>query len=132
MRMEGPARPPSMSAHDTFPHPPAPKHSSLPLSYRKVRMRGPAALLLLLCIASGVALGDCVTACPEEDGDAGCPPSCTHCVCCSHAQAPGLLMDCGSAPERSVERQEPTADGEPSSGTSPDILHVPRVPGLSA
>ena len=95
-------------------------------------MRTVAGLLLLLTIASGAAVGDCVTACPEDDRDGSCPPSCTHCVCCSHAQAPGMLVDCGGAPLLGFDRQEPPRAGTPSRGISPDILHVPRVPGLSA
>ncbi|HET9299542.1 MAG TPA: hypothetical protein VFO11_06325 [Candidatus Polarisedimenticolaceae bacterium] len=93
-------------------------------------MRTVAALLLLLSILSGALVGDAVTVCLDEDGD-DCPPSCTHCICCSHAPAPGLLADAGPAPMLGSERQEPDVTGEPSPGSSPDILHVPR-PHLSA
>ena len=94
-------------------------------------MRTVAALLLLLSILSGALVGDAVTVCLDEDGD-DCAPSCTHCICCSHAPAPALLADGGGAPAFASQRQEVAVAGEPSPGTSPDILHVPRLPGLSA
>ena len=87
-------------------------------------MRTLAALLLLLSSLSGALAGDQVTVCTDDDGD--CPPSCTHCVCCSHAPAPALLADGGLSPALGSERQESAGTGQPSPGTSPDILHVPR------
>lgn len=93
-------------------------------------MRTVAALLLLLGVLFGVLAGDALTVC--LDGDDHCPPTCTHCVCCSHASAPGLLADGGPAFVLASERQEPDVAGEPSSGTSPDILHVPRLHAFSA
>ncbi|HEX5042480.1 MAG TPA: hypothetical protein VFV75_06215 [Candidatus Polarisedimenticolaceae bacterium] len=94
-------------------------------------MRIVAALLLLLCLVSGALAGEAVTVCTDGDGD-HCPPSCTHCVCCSHAPAPGLLAGGGLAPVLRSERQEPAVAAEPSPGISPEILHVPRACGLSA
>ena len=93
-------------------------------------MRTVAALLLLLSVLSGALVGDALTVCLDDGDD--CAPSCTHCLCCSHAPAPGLLADGGPAPVLGSERQEPGVAGRPSSGISPDILHVPRLPGLSA
>jgi hypothetical protein len=93
-------------------------------------MRILAALLLLLSALSGALAGDRITACLDDDGD-HCPPSCTHCLCCSHASVPGLLADSGTAPMLVFAPQEPAACGTPSPGTSPDILHVPKRP-LSA
>lgn len=94
-------------------------------------MRTVAALFLLLSLLAGALVGDALTVCPDGDGH-DCAPSCTHCICCSHAPAPALLADGGPAPVLGSERQEPDVAGEPSSGTSPDILHVPRLPGFSA
>ena len=88
-------------------------------------MRTVAALLLLLSVLSGALAGDRITVCTDDDGD-HCPPSCTHCVCCSHTPAPALLADGGLAPVLGSERQESAGTGQPSRGTSPDILHVPR------
>src|SRR5262245_60294935 len=89
-------------------------------------------LLLLVCVAFGAAPGDCVTGCSEDDPGGSCPPSCTHCVCCSHAPATGLLVNSGVVPVLGYERRDPVGSGEPSPGSSADIFHVPRVRGLSA
>jgi len=93
-------------------------------------MRTIAASLLLLSVLAGALAGDCLTICLEEDAH-GCPPSCTHCVCCSHAQAPGVLLEARGIPSTGYGTLEAPRPGTPSSGVSPDILHVPRPP-LSA
>ena len=94
--------------------------------YRGARVKASAALLLSLLVASGAMAWGCVTACPDEL-DGPCPPSCTRCLCTSHHHFPGVLSDAGSAPTIVLGRQEPVRGGEPSPGTSPDILHVPRA-----
>src|SRR5262245_3788534 len=110
----------------------SPRQAGLRYRCRPMRPLTAALLLLLLCLASGAGPGDCVTGCSEDDVGGSCPPSCTHCICCSHAPAPALLLDSGVTPVLGYERRDAIGSGEPSPGSSADIFHVPRLRGLSA
>jgi hypothetical protein len=95
-------------------------------------LRRSLALALLVLLAAQLLGGfvlasECVEPCPDDAEEESCPPVCTLCVGCAHAQTAIVLPPEGATPPNAAEPHfTPRPLARKSLRTS-DVFHVPLL-----
>ena len=98
---------------------------------RPMLRRGLSVTLLVIVavqLLGSVAFASvCLEPCPDDTGDASCPPICAVCTSCTHAQQ-AIVQNAGSgAPLMTTQHVIPPHPLGTSSQLPADIFHVPLL-----
>lgn len=96
-------------------------------------MRRNVSMVLLAMFAlqllGGMAFASvCVEPCPDDTDDTSCPPVCSLCTSCTHAQTAIVQHSANETPFLAAHRFVPQPPASLSSQLAADIFHVP-LPG---
>ena len=89
--------------------------------------------VMLLAILAAQLLGGmvfasiCLEPCPDDTETASCPPVCSLCTSCTHAQTAIVRSTATSAPAPSAHRLVPKQPASTPSQLASDVFHVPLL-----
>lgn len=86
------------------------------------------AILAVPLLGGTIAASVCTEPCPDEGETESCPPVCTLCTGCTHAQTAVVTGSASGTPRVAAERLVAAAAERAPSSRTDDIFHVP-LPG---